>query len=107
MPTYNFDIIVIGGGPAGLEITGNVWRLVQDQGGHAHITLVPGKELLKGFPRHLQAIARQSLQRRGIMVRDGSYAERINRDHVILSGAEALPSDIVLVATGVRPATLF
>lgn len=101
------EIVVIGGGPAGLEIAGNAWRLVQDRGGHAHISLVPGRELLNGFPKRLQTIARGSLLRRGIMVRDGFYAERIEKNRVVLSGAEALRSDIVLVATGVRPSPLF
>ncbi len=101
------NIVVIGGGPAGLEIAGNAWRLVRDRDGHAHISLVPGKELLYGFPKRLQTMALGSLLRRGIMVRDGFYAERIEINRVVLSAAEALQSDIVLVATGVRPSPLF
>lgn len=100
-------IVVIGGGPAGVEIAGNAWRLVQEQGGRAQITIVPGSELLAGHPRRLQAMARRSLLRRGIAVRDGSYAERIGRGTVVLTSGGDLDADIVLVATGVRPSSLF
>jgi NADH dehydrogenase FAD-containing subunit len=52
-------------------------------------------------------MARRSLFRRGISVRDGFYAERIERNSVILTGGEALQADIILVATGIHPSLLF
>ena len=101
------EIVVIGGGPAGLEIAGNVWRLVQDQAGHAHITVIPGVELLSGYPRRVKDLARRSLLRRGIAVRGGSYVERIEKGAVVLDSGGAQTADIVLVATGIRPSPLF
>lgn len=100
-------IVVIGGGPAGVEIAGNAWRLVQDQGGQAQITVITGKELLSGRPRRLQALARRSLLQRGIVVRDGHYAERTGKNEVALTTGESLQADIVLVATGIRTSSLF
>jgi NADH dehydrogenase FAD-containing subunit len=103
------EIVVIGGGPAGLELAGNAWRLVRDQGGQSRISLVPGRELLAGYPKRLRDMARGSLLRRGISVRDGSYAERIEKNSVVLANAdgETLRADVVLVATGIRPSSLF
>jgi NADH dehydrogenase FAD-containing subunit len=100
-------IAVIGGGPAGVEMAGNAWRLARDQGGGARITVIPGSELLSGYPPRLRSLARQSLLRRGIAVRDGSYAGRIERNAVVLASGERLPADIILVATGIAPSSLF
>jgi NADH dehydrogenase FAD-containing subunit len=69
--------------------------------------MVPGKELLAGFPKRLQAIARGSLLRRNIAVRDGFFVERIEKNSVILTGGEVLQADIILVASGIRPSLLF
>jgi NADH dehydrogenase FAD-containing subunit len=100
-------IAVIGGGPAGVEIAGNAWRLVQNQGGQAQITVIPGRELLPGRPTRLQVLARQSLLQRGIAVLDGLYAECIGKNEVTLTNGERLQADIVLVATGIRTSSLF
>jgi NADH dehydrogenase FAD-containing subunit len=46
-------LLVIGGGPAGVELSGNLWRLVHDNGGQAGITLIAGDSLLSSFPGKL------------------------------------------------------
>jgi NADH dehydrogenase FAD-containing subunit len=56
------SILVAGGGPAGLEIAGNVWRLIQDQGGESLITLLAGKKLMGNFPDKVRHLASQSFQ---------------------------------------------
>jgi NADH dehydrogenase FAD-containing subunit len=35
-------ILVVGGGPASVEISGNTWRLVYSQGGESQITILVG-----------------------------------------------------------------
>jgi NADH dehydrogenase FAD-containing subunit len=101
------DIIVIGGGPAGVEMAGNVWRLAQDHGGRGRITLVPGSMVLAGYPDRLRRLVVASLDRRDIAVRDGAYVTKIEDAGVVLDSGERLPADVVLVATGVRPSQLF
>jgi NADH dehydrogenase FAD-containing subunit len=101
------EIVVIGGGPAGVEMTGNVWRLVQDRGGRARITLVTGSTVLTGYPDRLRHLAVASLGRREISVRNGAYVRVIEDAGVVLESGERLPADVVLVAAGVRPSLLF
>jgi NADH dehydrogenase FAD-containing subunit len=43
-------IIVVGGGPAGVEISGNMWRLAQSLQNEVSIMLVAGSRLLARFP---------------------------------------------------------
>lgn len=62
------DIIVIGGGPSGVEVAGNTWRLVNSIGNKAHITLIAGQRILGGFPDHVYRLARVSLEARRIRI---------------------------------------
>ncbi|MEW5743934.1 MAG: FAD-dependent oxidoreductase [Nitrospirota bacterium] len=101
------DIVVIGGGPAGVEIAANAWRLVHDNGGAARITIVAGKRLMGGLPEKVCSLVRQSFLKRGISVIEGLRAERVEKDTVLLSGGGELPFDIAFIATGVRPSSLF
>ena len=70
------EIVVIGGGPAGLEIAGNARRLAADRGGRARITLLAGRRLMARFPDRVRTLALRSLQRRGIEVVEGSSRRR-------------------------------
>ncbi|HUI46006.1 MAG TPA: FAD-dependent oxidoreductase [Nitrospirota bacterium] len=101
------DILVIGGGPSGLEIAGNVWKLVNGLGRTARITVVPGRRLLNGFPDKASGIARASLEERGIAVLDGVKAAAIEDGSVRLSTGKTMAFDTCFVATGVEPPPLF
>lgn len=101
------DIIVVGGGPAGLEITCNVWRLVRDLGAKAHITLIAGQRLLEGLPERACRIAESSLDRRGIRLLSGIRADAMKNSTVRLSDGRTMPFDVCFLATGVRPSPLF
>jgi len=36
------NFVVVGGGPAGVEVTANLWRLINQNGGNAAIKLIAG-----------------------------------------------------------------
>jgi NADH dehydrogenase FAD-containing subunit len=101
------DVLVIGGGPAGLEIAGNAWRLASSLGKDARITVVPGQRLLNGFPDNSYRHAKASLEERGIGVLNGISATAIEEGSVRLSTGRDLLFDACIVATGVSPKPLF
>ena len=53
-------LIVVGGGPSALEISGNLWKLVHDNAIGAKISLLAGRELLSLFPEKLRRLATAS-----------------------------------------------
>lgn len=107
LPTRTPGIVVIGGGPAGVEIAANAWRLIQDKSGRAPITLVAGTSLLSGLPARAGLLAKRSFERRGIAVLEGTRAKKIEESRVLLSDGRALPFDLAFIASGVRPSPLF
>ena len=50
-------LVFAGGGPAGVEITANLWRLISKKKGKAQITLIAGKKLLGDFPEKVRSFA--------------------------------------------------
>ena len=56
---------VVGGGPAGVEISANLLRLLKDNRGKGEITLIAAKKLLDGAPDKAHRLAVESLTRRG------------------------------------------
>jgi NADH dehydrogenase FAD-containing subunit len=100
-------VIVIGGGPAGVEVTGNVWRLVREAGGKARITIVGSAKLVARFPAAARAKVVASLTRRGVEVREGDPAAGVSAGEVRLRSGSSLPHDIAIVAVGVKPSALF
>lgn len=101
------EVVVIGGGPAGVETAGNLWRLVRDRGGNAHITLLAGGSVLGGLPERARRSVLASFVRRGITAREGVRADAVEADAVLLSSGERIPADVVLAATGIRPSPIF
>ncbi len=100
-------ILIAGGGPAGLEITANLWRLAADMGGDARFTLVAGRRLMGDFPEKVRTLALQSLTGRGVEVIEGTYLKEVQTDLALLEDGRRLPFDVLFLALGVRPSVLF
>lgn len=100
-------ITVAGGGAAGVEMTGNVWRLVHDQNGQAEISLIAGSRLLSGFHEKARKLALQSFRERHITVKEGVRVQGVEHGVVSLSDGSSFESDIVFMAVGIRPSPIF
>jgi len=105
--TAPLGILVMGGGPAGLEIAGNLWRLLRGRDPAARITLVAGRRLLGRFPEKARRLARASLASRGIAVLENSRVERLEQGHALLESGNVLACDVCFAATGVSPSPVF
>jgi NADH dehydrogenase FAD-containing subunit len=104
----NSAFAVIGGGPAGVEVAGNLWRLANEAGREASITVIEGGgRLLGSLPEKASACARSSLESRGIRVFTGGRVMAVEKAGVSLETGEAVPADITFLATGVSPPPLF
>ena len=101
------QLLVIGGGPAGLELVGNLWRLVNDDGGSAQIRLFTGRKLLPNCPEKIRQMARKSLGRRNIEVIEGSTVKQLADGRALLSDGREFLADVTLLAWGIQPSPLF
>jgi NADH dehydrogenase FAD-containing subunit len=100
-------IVIVGGGPAGLEITANLWRLAFNLGGEARFTQVTGRRLMGDFPDKVRTLALKSLTGRGVEVIEGTHLQEVQTNVAVLKDGRMLPFDMIFLALGVRPATLF
>lgn len=105
--TKTLELLVVGGGPAGLEITGNLWRLVSRHNGRANLTLVAGQRLLADFPDKVRRLGLNSLHKRQIRVMEGLHLAEIQAGRAKLTDGQELPFDFLFLALGVRPPSLF
>jgi NADH dehydrogenase FAD-containing subunit len=100
-------ILVAGGGPAGLEIAANAWRLVDAQKGEVRITLLAGQRFLHNFPDKVRRLALQSLTARNLEVVEGAHLRSLEGEHAVLDNGHKIPFDLTLLALGVKPSPLF
>ncbi|MGC8492791.1 MAG: NAD(P)/FAD-dependent oxidoreductase [Syntrophobacteraceae bacterium] len=103
----NLRIVVAGGGPAGVEVCANLWRLLYDNERTARITLVAGRRLLQGCPSGTRRLALNSLNRRGIHVMEGKRVQSVSEGCLGLSDKETLPFDYTFMAVGITPCAIF
>ena len=100
-------LLVVGGGAAGVEISGNLWRLVHVNGGSAEIKLVAGQQLLKSFPSKVRRLALTSLSSRNITILEGTKVQTVGNFSVNFTDGSSLPYDYAFLAVGVKPQALF
>lgn len=103
----NLRVVVAGGGPAGVEVAGNLWRLFHDKGIPNQLTLVAGERLLSGCPAAAGLFAGKSLRERSIAVYEGKRVLSVSLGSLSLSGNETVPFDYAFLAVGTTPSTLF
>ncbi len=101
------NIVIVGGGAAGLELAGNVRALVQKVGKSANVTLVAGDKLMSSFPGKVRDLALSNFKKRGITVIEGPRAEAIEDGKILLSDGQSIEYQMVLPAVGVRSYPIF
>lgn len=101
------DFIVVGGGAAGVEVTANLWRLVNENRGKATIRLIAGQKLLAGLPEKVRALALRSFTDRGIMITEGNRVEAVTKNQLRLTDGSSNPFDVAFMALGVQPSRIF
>ena len=100
-------ITVVGGGPTGVEVAGNLERLAKSEPGRCRITLVAGTRLLSDFKSSVRRHALKSLTSRHIQVIEGARVSSIKDRKAELSNGDVLETDYVFMAVGVKPSPLF
>jgi len=101
------NFIVVGGGPAGLEVTANLWRLVHQNGGNASIKLLAGRKLLGDLPEKVRSLALSSLAGRGIVVIEGNRVKEVGANQILMADGSSHDFDVAFMALGVQPSRLF
>jgi NADH dehydrogenase FAD-containing subunit len=99
--------VVVGGGPAGIEISANLLRLLHENRGKGEITLFGGRRLLGDAPDRVRCLAMESLTRRGVGIIEGSHVKAIEKGQVTLGDGKRFDMDLAFIAIGIQPSSLF
>ncbi|MEZ4682402.1 MAG: NAD(P)/FAD-dependent oxidoreductase [Caldilineaceae bacterium] len=106
-------IVVVGGGPTGLETAGAVYELYTHvlnreythEQLHTRVILVEQlPHLLDPYPPQLQEAARAQLQSLGVETILGKKVVAVSAEHVELDGDEIIPAHTLVWAAGVKAA---
>jgi len=102
------NVAVAGGGPSSVEIAGNVHQLGDRQAGHRpKIRIFAGKSLMTSQPARVAALARKSLSKRGIEIREGTYISAVESGRISLDNGQTCQADVIFLALGVSPSPIF
>lgn len=100
-------LVVVGGGAAALELSGNLWRLIQRTGTPASITVLGGRHFLSAMPKKAQRYACKSLAMRNINIIEGANVSRLTDSSAAMEDGREVAFDLALLAWGIRPSPLF
>ena len=109
-------LVVVGGGPTGVEMAGAFAELVRvvlvkdyprlDLADVRILLLEAGGRLLAAMPPRLSAAAAETLWAKHVEVRFGAAVEAFDGEQVRLRGGETVPARTLVWAAGVRAAAL-
>lgn len=99
---------VIGGGPAAVEIAGNAYHLAKTTGCRKiNVCLFAGKKMMSDFSNSIQKIIRRSFKSRGITIDESAYVDKISDGKIVLKNGQQHDADVIFLATGVKPSSIF
>lgn len=100
-------VAVIGGGPAGAEVAGNVAELLEETGHLAKVFLFAGRGLLAKFPAAVRSTSRGILTKYGVVIREEGHLLSITDNLLQFDSGSTEFADFVILATGVHPSPFF
>ena len=100
-------VAVIGGGPAGTEVAGNVSELLSKSSYPSRVVLYAGRALLAKFPRAVQNSSRKLLKKSGVIIKEEGHLLSIQDNCLRFDSGFEEQADFILLATGVHPSPFF
>jgi NADH dehydrogenase FAD-containing subunit len=101
-------VSIVGGGAASMEIAGNTWRLLRDHQLHGFdIAVYTSGRLLDKFPKKVRIAGKRSLEGRSIRVNENCRIDEIKDGELRLASGKSVNNDLIFLATGVRPSSIF
>jgi NADH dehydrogenase len=104
--------VIVGGGLVGVELIGEFTEFIHNVKKHyrnvpsdaPRFTLIEaGPRIMQEMNEELSAYAARVLQDRGVIVRTGTRVKAMDRGKVIVSDAETIDCETIIISTGVRP----
>jgi NADH dehydrogenase FAD-containing subunit len=100
-------IAVIGGGPAGTEVAGNVSELLRKSSYPSKVVLFAGRALLAKFPEAVKNSCRKLLEKSGVLIKEGGHLLSIQDNCLHFDSGVEEQADFIILATGVHPSPFF
>jgi NADH dehydrogenase FAD-containing subunit len=99
---------IVGGGPSSAEIAGNIHQLMRKHGRQApRIRIFSGPSFMKRFPAKVVGLVRKSLERRGIEIVQDGYVRELHSGRLELANGGRHETDLIFLAVGVKPSSIF
>jgi NADH dehydrogenase FAD-containing subunit len=107
VPGPQVRVVVVGGGPTGVEVAANLAQSMTHHGDRVAVTLLArGERVLADRSAAAARAAASALTRRGVLVRTHAAVVRIDAHKAHFADGEEVAFDLLLLATGLRPAGL-
>ena len=100
-------LLVIGGGPAGVELAANLSRLLRERKDGGKIILIGGTRLLKGNEDKIRSLVLRFFRSQGVEVVEGAHVKEFQGNRVTLQDGGSLEFDAAFLAVGIRPSPIF
>ncbi len=102
------NLAIIGGGAAGVETAGNAQKFADTRQLDLEIHLIlTGGRLLNRFSEQAGRLAEKKLRKRNIQLHLNATADKILEHKIRFADQSELQTDIVVLATGIRPSPIF
>ncbi|XP_052801634.1 uncharacterized protein LOC128232232 isoform X2 [Mya arenaria] len=104
-------IVIVGGGPTGVEFGAEVYDFVQQDVSRLFkakkdgvcVTLIESNEILSSFDARLRKYAEKKIQGRKGFTLKRDFVTAVHEDHVHLKSGEKIPCGLVVWSTGLAP----
>jgi len=104
----NTKILLIGAGPAGVELTGNILRLVRNHGAQAQVKLASATDRILPNTTHRAArLAEHSLLQRGAQIFPNFIAKSMGAGCAYSQSGDVITYNIVILTIGIVPSDVF
>jgi NADH dehydrogenase FAD-containing subunit len=99
-------VVVAGGGVTACELAANVLALAARRVGRVGLRLLAGGGMPKGLPKRAARAVLDCLRRKGAQLRTGARVGWVEGGRAVLADGSAVPFDLFVNATGLRPPPL-